>query len=292
MTEIQRLVKIKILKEILKEYELLAKYNDNGTDYDRYCALDMAIKELEQEPNWISCSERIDFLNNALDRTLTILDQKQNRDMDEIAEVMKSDADAETKCKMISNILTAKPHYFEKKEPCKDAISLEDLEECKELMTDVNGDTVYAVKMSEIRQLPPVNPQEPCGDTNANQHNANALNDIGQRINALEGDLISRQEVNNLQRYRYNCGETSITCVSLTDVNELPPVTPQPKTGYWIHSIYSEEGKDVYKCSCCGKEIEVPIESRDDLYIDYPYCHCGAKMESEVRNEKDMSIFN
>lgn len=50
MTEIQRLVKIKILKELLKEYELLAKYNNNGTDYDRYCALDMAIKELEQKP--------------------------------------------------------------------------------------------------------------------------------------------------------------------------------------------------------------------------------------------------
>ena len=59
MTEIQRLVKIKILKEILKEYELLAKYNDNGTDYDRYCALDMAIKELEQKPRWIPVSERL-----------------------------------------------------------------------------------------------------------------------------------------------------------------------------------------------------------------------------------------
>lgn len=44
--------------------------------------------------------------------------------------------------------------------PCEDAISREDLEECKELMTDVNGDTVYAVRMSDIRQLPPVNPQE------------------------------------------------------------------------------------------------------------------------------------
>lgn len=27
------------------------------------------------------------------------------------------------------------------------------LEECKELMTDINGDTVYAVRMSDIRQL-------------------------------------------------------------------------------------------------------------------------------------------
>ena len=33
--------------------------------------------------------------------------------MEEIREIMSCDADAETKCKMISNILTAKPHYFD-----------------------------------------------------------------------------------------------------------------------------------------------------------------------------------
>ena len=49
MTEVQRLAKIKVLKGMLKEYELLAKYN-GGTDYDRWNALDMAIKALEQEP--------------------------------------------------------------------------------------------------------------------------------------------------------------------------------------------------------------------------------------------------
>lgn len=46
MTEVQRLAKIMILKDMLKEYELMAKYN-GGIDYDRWCALDMAIKELE-----------------------------------------------------------------------------------------------------------------------------------------------------------------------------------------------------------------------------------------------------
>lgn len=48
MTEVQRLAKIMVLKDLLKEYELLAKYN-GGTDYDRYSALDMAIRVL-QEP--------------------------------------------------------------------------------------------------------------------------------------------------------------------------------------------------------------------------------------------------
>ena len=42
-----------------------------------------------------------------------------SRDMKEIEEVINCNADAETKCKMISNILTSKPHYFE--EPQKGA---------------------------------------------------------------------------------------------------------------------------------------------------------------------------
>lgn len=49
MTEVQKLAKIMVLKDLYKEYGLLAKYN-GGIDYDRYCALEMAIKALEQEP--------------------------------------------------------------------------------------------------------------------------------------------------------------------------------------------------------------------------------------------------
>lgn len=45
-------------------------------------------------------------------------------------------------------------------EPCDDAISRQALDEIKELMTDINGDTVYVVRMSDIRKLPPVRPQE------------------------------------------------------------------------------------------------------------------------------------
>lgn len=40
-------------------------------------------------------------------------------------------------------------------------------------------------------------------------------------------DLISRQAINDLQKYRYNCGDTSITCVSLSSINELPSGNPQ-----------------------------------------------------------------
>lgn len=43
------------------------------------------------------------------------------QDLKEIEEVINCDADAETKCKMISNILAAKPHYFE--EPHESEVS-------------------------------------------------------------------------------------------------------------------------------------------------------------------------
>ena len=58
-----------------------------------------------------------------------------NRNIEEIAEVLKSDADAGTKCKMISNILAAKPHYFEDaNKDSKDAFVASPI---------INGDEIY-----------------------------------------------------------------------------------------------------------------------------------------------------
>ena len=48
MNEIQRKAKIMVLKDMIKEYKLLAKYN-GGTDYDKYCALEFAVRELEKK---------------------------------------------------------------------------------------------------------------------------------------------------------------------------------------------------------------------------------------------------
>jgi len=45
-------------------------------------------------------------------------------------------------------------------------------------------------------------------------------------------------------------------------------------TGVWELSGYSEVGKDWYKCSCCGRTIHT-VEAN---LKEYPYCHCGAKM--------------
>lgn len=51
------------------------------------------------------------------------------------------------------------------------------------------------------------------------------------------------------------------------------------KTGYWIRQKGVYGLADTYECSVCGRTIYAEIE--DDLK-DYPYCHCGAKMEGEA----------
>lgn len=76
-------------------------------------------------PNSLKCKIKHLCYNGTLtererDRILKALEQECCRNMEEIKEIMECDADIETKYKMISNILTAKPHYFEKQEPLKD----------------------------------------------------------------------------------------------------------------------------------------------------------------------------
>ena len=45
-----------------------------------------------------------------------------------------------------------------------------------------------------------------------------------------------------------------------------------PKIGHWINL----DGCG-YKCSECGRIIDTNMNERD-LYMVYPYCHCGIKM--------------
>ena len=55
-------------------------------------------------------------------------------------------------------------------------------------------------------------------------------------------------------------------------INELPPVTPQPKTGQWIRQ--TDDYHDYYECEHCGIAVGL-----DDVRN---YCpNCGAKMEAK-----------
>jgi hypothetical protein len=108
--------------------------------------------------------------------------------------------------------------------------------------------------------------QEPCEYSNANQHNSNELNDVGQRTNALEGDVISRQaairiaEQGQVQGYEWQFKE----------LNKLPPATPQPKMGKWIDG----------KCNRCG--THAPFWAMASTYYCSEYCpKCGIKMQAD-----------
>lgn len=44
----------------------------------------------------------------------------------------------------------------------------------------------------------------------------------------------------------------------------------EPKTGHWI-----KDADKTYHCSLCGRIVRK--DWIEDMEIDYPYCHCGAK---------------
>lgn len=94
------------------------------------------------------------------------------------------------------------------------------------------------------------------------------------------GDCISRQAVLDLPRIKTHnqWGNVIKESVDVEGVRQLPPVTPQPKIGYWI---IVDKGLIVtsYKCSECGRTVR--DDTGYDVIKDYPYCHCGAKMGGE-----------
>lgn len=98
-------------------------------------------------------------------------EQELNRDIKEIEEILKCDANAETKCKMISNILTAKPHYFEKQNPCNNTINKQAVDTLIDELARAISDERCCISrgrntetiMQDILDLPLVKPQELTG---------------------------------------------------------------------------------------------------------------------------------
>ncbi len=67
-------------------------------------------------------------------------------------------------------------------------------------------------------------------------------------------------------------------------IKALPPVAPQPRMGKWILNAnqgVQAVGYLTYHCSECEREISSKFHGRISLLKEYPYCHCGAKMEVE-----------
>lgn len=74
-------------------------------------------------------------------------------------------------------------------------------------------------------------------------------------------------------------------------IEDCPSVWQEPtKTGHWIKGFVGTDLErhnakfTMYICSECGRHVIMYDSVREEKPSDdiaYPYCHCGAKMESE-----------
>ena len=105
-------------------------------------------------------------------------------------------------------------------------------------------------------------------------------------------DLISREALKNEFRAIYHCAETMEELANTMEdaIDNAPTVEEKSYAmGYQdgledgLNDI-REQGEwlkcevGLFKCSICGRHICTSI-SNDNPYIDYPFCHCGAKMK-------------
>ena len=67
--------------------------------------------------------------------------------------------------------------------------------------------------------------------------------------------------------------------VDANDIMRFPTADVQEvRHGKWIYCGHHEFHGHVFECSVCGRYLFA--NSKEDVYWEYPYCHCGAKMES------------
>ena len=79
-------------------------------------------------------------------------------------------------------------------------------------------------------------------------------------------------------REAYNDVLDTICEIPTADVQEV-------RHGRWIYCGHHEFHGHVFECSVCGRYLFA--NSKEDVYWEYPYCHCGTKMESVEGLEED-----
>lgn len=92
-------------------------------------------------------------------------------------------------------------------------------------------------------------------------------------------DCVSREAVKKqFEEVVHNNGSATEFLVRLW---KLPSVTPRP-TGKWIKMPLIEAGQTYsHECSLCGRRILIT----DVGLSEFPYCHCGARMQ-KVRSKE------
>lgn len=92
--------------------------------------------------------------------------------------------------------------------------------------------------------------------------------------------MTREERIQLIKHLKYNHSIGSDYTITDKDADEIIKALEQePKTGNWIYDDEYSDWFDVtYGCSCCKRTIIVPYEARNEVYKDYPYCHCGARM--------------
>jgi DNA-directed RNA polymerase subunit RPC12/RpoP len=152
-------------------------------------------------------------------------------------------------------------------EPCEDAISRQAALDCLTATGLKKYDYILNAR-NKIKSLPSVAPQPKMGHKvfRDNTYNCSECDSL-----VLNGD-----------NYCAKCGAKMVDPQESEE--QILPVTPQPKMGKWILNDYQgvlPAGYKMYHCSECGREIGSQYHGKISLLKEYPFCHCGAKMQEE-----------
>lgn len=81
------------------------------------------------------------------------------------------------------------------------------------------------------------------------------------------------------------CEERHEYVIPVSEIDWMPAADVEPvRHGKWIY-IQDEKSKfsEIYKCSQCGRRVAV--FSEESVSEEFPYCHCGSKMDGGETNE-------
>lgn len=108
--------------------------------------------------------------------------------------------------------------------------------------------------------------------------------------------------INNLTKiFGRDCSVGKTLSTVIDQIDEMPTADVEPvRHGHWIFEGCSVENyrenipylqkKLIYKCSVCDRRISICDDFEHELYNEYPYCHCGAKMKVKEENDGKSSI--
>ena len=157
----------------------------------------------------------------------------------------------------IETVLMHLPPVTPQAKPCEDAIGMDAVIEWLKNKDIIKLSSQEEIARKELKELLSVTPQDqqPCETSRTN-------------LAKTSQDCISRDEAirvaeqGQIQGYEWQ----------FKKLCNLPPVTPQPKTGKWIRSWC--EWQQYLECSKCGYET--------GLGCDTNYCpNCGCRMKGE-----------